>query len=226
MIIAVDGPSASGKGTLARRLAAALNLAYLDTGMIYRATAARLLAAGQDPSDPGAARAAAESLDLKDLERPDLRQEEVGQAASVVAAIPAVRAALLEMQRRFAARPPAGTAGAVLDGRDIGTVVCPDAAVKLFVTASLETRAARRHKELLERGETSIHARVVREMAARDARDSQRATAPLKPAPDAFVLDTSEMDVDAAFEAAMRIVAEHQQAKPAQGRKSPRKSPK
>jgi cytidylate kinase len=226
MIIAVDGPSASGKGTLARRLAAALNLAYLDTGMIYRATAARILTAGQDPSDPEAARAAAESLGLKDLDRPDLRQEEVGQAASIVAAMPAVRAALLEMQRRFAAKPPAGKAGAVLDGRDIGTVVCPDADVKLFVTANLETRAARRHKELLERGEASIHARVVREMEARDARDSQRAAAPLKPAPDALVLDTSEMDVDTAFEAAMRIVAERRRAEPAQGRKSPRKSPK
>lgn len=225
MIVAVDGPSASGKGTLARRLAAALNLAYLDTGMIYRATAARILAAGGDPSDPAAARAAAESLGLEDLERPDLRQEEVGQAASVVAAMPAVRAALLAMQRRFAAKPPAGKAGAVLDGRDIGTVVCPDAEVKLFVTADLETRAGRRHKELLERGEASIHARVVREMEARDARDSQRAAAPLKPAPDAFVLDTSEMDVDAAFEAAMRIIAERQQAGPAQGRKSPRKTP-
>ena len=211
LIIAVDGPSASGKGTLARRLARALGLAYLDTGMIYRATAARLLEAGHDPADPladpRAAARAARALALADLERPELRQEAVGQAASVVAANAEVRAALLEMQRRFAAHPPEGTAGAVLDGRDIGTVVCPEAAVKLFVTADLETRAGRRHKELLERGEPSIYARVVQDLEARDARDSARAVAPLKPAPGAHVLDTSEMNVEAAFDAAMRIIA-------------------
>ncbi len=209
MIVAVDGPSASGKGTLARRLAAALNLAYLDTGMIYRAAAAKVLAAGQDPSDAAAAAQAARELRLSDLERPDLRSEDVAQAASIVAANPEVRAALLAMQRRFAAQPPDGKAGAVLDGRDIGTVVCPDAEVKLFVTASPETRAARRHKELRDRGEPSIYARVVQEMEARDARDSARAVAPLKPAPGAHVLDTSKMDVDAAFEAALRIIAAH-----------------
>ena len=209
MIIAVDGPSASGKGTLARRLAEALGLAYLDTGMIYRATAARVLEAGQDPAEPGAAARAARQLELADLERPDLRREEVGQAASVVAAIPEVRAALLEMQRRFAARPPEGKAGAILDGRDIGTVVCPEAEVKLFVTAGLETRAERRHKELLGRGEPSIYARVVQDLEARDARDSARAVAPLEPAPGAHILDTSEMNVEAAFHAAMQIIAAH-----------------
>ena len=214
MIITVDGPSASGKGTLARRLAEALGLAYLDTGMIYRATAARLLEAGQDPADPGAAARAARALELADLERPDLRQEAVGQAASVVAAIPEVRAALLEMQRRFAARPPGGKAGAILDGRDIGTVVCPEAEVKLFVTAGLKTRAERRHKELLGRGEPSIYARVVQDLEARDARDSARAVAPLQPAPGAHVLDTSEMNVDAAFHAAMQIIAAHRTSEP------------
>ena len=209
MIIAVDGPSASGKGTLARRLAEALGLAYMDTGMIYRATAARVLEAGHDPAEPAAAAGAARGLELADLERPDLRREAVGQAASVVAAIPEVRAALLEVQRHFAARPPDGKAGAILDGRDIGTVVCPEAEVKLFVTAGLETRAERRHKELLGRGEPSIYARVVQDLEARDARDSARAVAPLKPAPGAHVLDTSEMTVEAAFQAAMQIIAAH-----------------
>lgn len=221
MIIAIDGPTASGKGTLARRLAGALGLAYLDTGMIYRAVAAKLLEAGRNPADRNAAIRAAEGLDLADLERPDLRLERVGQGASIVAAIPEVRAALLEMQRGFAARPPGGKAGAVLDGRDIGTVVCPEADVKLFVTASPEARAARRHKELLDRGEPSIYARVVQEMEARDARDRARETAPLKPAPDAFVLDTSEMDVEVAFAAAMRIVASRVPSSPAPGPQGP-----
>jgi cytidylate kinase len=207
MIIAIDGPSASGKGTLARRLARELGFAYLDTGQIYRAVAARVLDQGGDPGDADTALKAAKALDLSALDRPDLREERVAQAASVVAAIPAVRAALLDLQRRFAAAPPGGEPGAVLDGRDIGTVVCPDAPVKLFVTADLATRAARRHKELRERGETSIYAHVVQEMEVRDARDSARATAPLKPAPDAIVLDTSEMDADAAFRAASELIA-------------------
>ena len=221
MIIALDGPSASGKGTLARRLAKALDLAYLDTGMIYRALAAKLLEAGADPADSAAARRAARALTVADLDRPGLRREEVGQAASIVAAIPEVRTALLELQRHFAMRPPDGKAGAVLDGRDIGTVVCPRAEVKLFVTASAEARAARRHKELLDRGEPSIYARVVQEMEARDARDSAREVAPLKPAPNASVLDTSEMDEEAVFAAAMRIVAAHMPSSPAQGQQSP-----
>ena len=207
MIIAIDGPSASGKGTLARRLARELGFAFLDTGQIYRAVAARILERGDAPSAADAAVRAAEGLDLAALERPDLRDERVAQAASVVAANPGVRAALLDLQRRFAAAPPGGAAGAVLDGRDIGTVVCPGADVKLFVTASLEARARRRHKELQERGEPSIYARVVQEMEARDARDSARATAPLKPAPDAIVLDTSEMDADGAFRAALQAIA-------------------
>jgi len=207
MIIAIDGPAASGKGTLARRLAAALDFAYLDTGQVYRAVAVRLLAQGADPEDAVAALAAARGLELADLARPDLRGERVAQAASRVAALPAVRAALLGFQRDFAARPPAGKAGAVLDGRDIGTVVCPDAEVKLFVQADPETRAGRRHKELLERGEPSIYARVLQDMRDRDARDSGRAAAPLKPADDAIVLDTSEMDPDAVFEAALRVVS-------------------
>jgi cytidylate kinase len=216
MIVAIDGPGAAGKGTLARRLARALGLAYLDTGLLYRAVGARVIEAGADPAHEAAA-AAARDLALTDLDRPDLRGERIGRAASIVAAIPAVRAALLDLQRDFAAAPPGGEPGAVLDGRDVGTVVCPDAEVKLFVTASPEARARRRHKELLERGEASIYARVVEEMRERDARDSQRATAPLKPAPDGIVLDTSDMDAEEAFQAAMEIIATRTAADPAEG---------
>jgi len=215
MIIAIDGPGAAGKGTLARRLAQALDLACLDTGLLYRAVAAKVLAAGGDPAVPEAAVAAARSIVLADLEHTDLRTETVSQGASQVAAIPAVRAALLEVQRRFAEHPPGGKRGAVLDGRDIGTVVCPGADVKLFVTASLETRAARRQKELRGRGEPSIYARVKQEMQERDARDSARASAPLKPAADAVVLDTSGLDADGAFHAAMDIIAARAAAPPA-----------
>jgi cytidylate kinase len=215
MIIAIDGPGAAGKGTLARRLAQALDLACLDTGLLYRAVAAKVLAGGGDPAEPATAEAAARSTVIADLERPDLREETVAQGASKVAAIPGVRAALLDLQRRFAARPPDGKRGVVLDGRDIGTVVCPEADVKLFVTASLDARADRRQKELRARGEASIYARVKQEMQERDTRDSARATAPLKPAPDAVVLDTSEMDADGAFRAAMDIIAARTAAPPA-----------
>jgi cytidylate kinase len=197
VIIAVDGPAAAGKGTLARRLATRLDFALLDSGALYRAVAARLLAAGGDPVDQDGACAAARELNASDLERAELRSESVAQAASVVAAQPAVRAVLLEFQRRFAATPPEGKKGAVIDGRDIGTVVCPAADVKLFVTASPEERANRRYKELLDRGEEAIYARVLQEMRDRDARDSGRAAAPLKPADDAIVLDTTEMNADA-----------------------------
>lgn len=207
MIIAIDGPSASGKGTLARRLAATLDFAHLDTGLLYRAVASRLLEAGGSADDPAAAQAEAERIEPADLARADLRSEAVSQASSLVAALPAVRAALLAFQRRFAQQPPGGKAGAVLDGRDIGTVVCPEAEVKLFVVADLETRAQRRHKELLERGETSIYPRVLQDLQARDARDSGRQAAPLRPADDATVLDTSKMDADAALEAALAVVA-------------------
>ena len=210
MIIAIDGPSASGKGTLARRLAARLSYAHLDTGLLYRAVAARLREAGEAFDDPVAAEAMAERIEAEDLERDDLRGEAVSHGASQVAAIPAVRAALLAFQRRFARQPPDGKAGAVLDGRDIGTVVCPEAEVKLFVIADLETRAKRRHKELLERGEGSIYPRVLRDLQDRDARDSERQAAPMRPAGDATVLDTSKMDADAALKAALTVVAARQ----------------
>ncbi|WP_421707452.1 (d)CMP kinase [Algihabitans sp.] len=207
-VIALDGPAASGKGTLARRLAEAFDLAYLDTGSLYRAVGARLLAEGADPQDGEVAAGAAEALSPSDLQRPDLRSQAVGAAASVVAAQPRVRQALLDFQRNFAAQPPDGLAGAVLDGRDIGTVVCPDAPVKIYVVASPEVRAERRHRELIARGESSIYPQVLAEIRERDARDSARSTAPLKPADDAVLLDTSELDIEAAFEAAKRIVVE------------------
>ncbi len=202
MIVAIDGPSAAGKGTLARRIAAALGFHHLDTGMIYRAVGARLLAAGRDPADIALAATAAETLDAGDLGRAELRSEPVGRAASIVAANPAVRAALIEFQRRFARRPP----GAVLDGRDIGTVICPDAAAKLFVTARPEIRAGRRFAELQARGEPATYAAVFQDLRERDARDEARGTAPAKPAADAIVLDTSDLTADQVFERAMGIV--------------------
>jgi len=206
MIIAIDGPAAAGKGTLARRLARHFDFAYLDSGLLYRAVALRILRAGGDPADKAAAERAARSIEAGDLGDPELRQDATAAAASKAAAIPAVRASLLAFQRSFAERPPDGKRGAVLDGRDIGTVVCPDADHKLFVTASLEERARRRSKELRERGVTTIHSRVLREMRERDARDRERDIAPLVPAKDAVVLDTTDLDEDAAFAAALEIV--------------------
>ena len=215
MIIAIDGPAAAGKGTLALRLAAELGFAHLDTGRIYRAVAAKVLTAGRDPRDAAAAVRAAGTLRPEDLERDDLRREEGGQGASVVAAVPEVRAALLAFQRRFAEHPPGGQVGAVLDGRDIGTVVCPGAEVKFYVTASPEIRARRRHKELLEGGERSIYARVLQEVQDRDARDSGREAAPLRPAEDAVVLDTTEMNADAVLAAALgHILSRHPAIRP------------
>lgn len=208
LIIAVDGPAAAGKGTLARALAERLKLTYLDTGKIYRAVAARLLEAGNSPEDEEAATFLAEGLTAEDLTREDLRSEAVGQAASQVASYPGVRQALLEFQRAFAQHPPAGYRGAVLDGRDIATVVCPEAQVKFFITASDEARATRRHKELLERGEESIYARVLEELQQRDARDRSRSTAPLSAAADAFVLDTTDLGAKEVFELALERIAE------------------
>jgi cytidylate kinase len=209
MIIAIDGPAAAGKGTLARRLADELDLAYLDSGTLYRATGWAVLEGGGDPADPDTAVAAAEALDTATIDNPALRTDRVADAASKVAAIPGVRAALLDFQRRFAAAPPDGAAGAVLDGRDIGTVVCPDADIKFFVTASVEERARRRVKELLERGEDAIYGAVLQEMQERDARDRDREVAPLKPAEDAIVIDTTDLDADAALETALRLISEH-----------------
>lgn len=208
MIVAIDGPSASGKGTLARGLAKALGFAYLDSGSLYRAVAAKLLAAGFDPNDAAAAEQVARAISPDDLERPDLRSEAVAQAASRVAALPPVRAALLAFQRDFAKRPPGAAGGAVLDGRDIGTVVCPEAEVKLFVTASAEERARRRSKELIEKGESGIYARVLKEMRERDDRDTARSHAPLVAAADAVEIDTTDKDADAVLAIALAVVAE------------------
>lgn len=198
-IIAVDGPVAAGKGTLARRLAEHLGLRYLESGRLYRAVAARVLRAGGDPGNADDVIAAARALGDDDLAVPELRDEAVGNAASVLSAIPEVRAVLLEYQRAFGRTPP----GAVIDGRDIGTVVFPDAAHKLFVTASLEIRAGRRSRELRERGVDCDREQVLGAMAERDARDRRRAVAPLAPAKDAFILDTTGLDADAAFAAAL-----------------------
>ena len=199
-IIAVDGPAGAGKGTVARRLAAHLGFAYLDTGLLYRAVGMKVLAQGGDPSHPEQAAAAARALTPVDLEGAGLRSDEAAVAASQVAAIPDVRAALLAFQRAFAASPGEDAAGAVLDGRDIGTVVCPDADIKVFLTASLEVRAARRLQELRQRGLTAIHGEVLRDMQERDRRDATRAVAPLAAAKDAFVIDTSDLDRDAVFD--------------------------
>jgi len=207
LIIAIDGPAASGKGTLARRLARRFGLAHLDTGKLYRATALAVLEAGADPSDAGAAEKAAQTLDFARLDDPRLLREDVARASSLVAAIPAVRAALLAAQRSFANRPPGAARGAVLDGRDIGTVVCPDATVKLFLTASAETRAERRAKELRERGAAAIYDTVLEGMKERDARDSERRVAPLSAAPDAVTIDTTRLDPDQVFEQASGLIA-------------------
>ena len=196
MIVAIDGPAAAGKGTLARRLAEALGLPYLDTGLLYRAVGRRVLQAGADPADAAAAQAHADALQPADLARADLRSPDADQAASLVAAVPAVRDALLAFQRGFA------RTGAVLDGRDIGTVIFPDADVKLFVTASVEARAERRWREHGARPLETVTA----ELRARDAQDAARATAPLRPADDAIVLDTTAMTPDQAFTAALAAV--------------------
>lgn len=200
-IIAIDGPAASGKGTLARKLAAHYGLPHLDTGLLYRATARALLDEGLPLDDVDAAVEAARGLSLIDFDESRLRARDMGEAASVVAAMPAVRAALVDMQRAFAARPE----GAVLDGRDIGTVICPAARVKIFVTASPETRAQRRALELAGRGEEVDYNAILEDVRKRDARDSERSAAPLKAAADAVTLDTSELDRDQVFAVALEI---------------------
>ena len=201
MIIAIDGPAASGKGTLARRLAAHFGLPHLDTGLLYRAVGAKCRADGR-LDDAAASEAVARALDVSGLDPEALRTAAIGEAASVVAARPGVRAALLDLQRRFAATP----GGAVLDGRDIGTVICPDATAKLFVTASPEVRAERRYRELTGRGEAARFEDVLADIRIRDARDSGRASAPLAMAEDAALLDTSALGIEDAFAAALTLV--------------------
>lgn len=202
MIIAIDGPAASGKGTISKRLAAHYGLRHLDTGLIYRAIAKAVLDAGQLPGDKTAAVAAARTLDPASFGEVALKTPAVGEAASIVSAIPELRAELVAFQRNFAAAPP----GAVLDGRDIGTVICPNAEVKIFVTASPEVRAHRRALEFANTGNPMDEAAVLADIRARDARDMGRATAPLKQAPDAHLLDTTNMDISTAIRAAIDIV--------------------
>jgi cytidylate kinase len=202
MIITIDGPAASGKGTIARRVAEHYRLPHLDTGLLYRGVAIRLLDRGHALDDGTAAAAAARELDLASLDAKRLRQRSIGEAASRVAVFPEVRAALLKLQKDFAHRPE----GAVLDGRDTGTVIVPEADVKIFVTASAEMRAARRLRELAAKGEEMTLDAVLAAIRERDRRDSERAIAPLKPAPDAVLLDTTDLDIEAAFRAALSIV--------------------
>jgi cytidylate kinase len=211
VIVAIDGPAASGKGTLARRLAEHYGLPHLDTGLLYRATARTLIDEGRRLDDVAAAVKAARGLALIDFDEAALRGREMGEAASVVAAIPEVRAALVEAQQTFARRP----GGAVLDGRDIGTVICPDATVKIFVTASPETRAQRRALELRSRAEPSDYAKVLADILNRDRRDSSRSTAPLKPAADAMILDTTDLDVEDTVREALRLVEKQLDAREA-----------
>src|ERR1700754_4778489 len=202
MIIAIDGPAASGKGTLGKRLAAHFRLRHLDTGLLYRAVAKAVLDAGEPLGDVACAARAARALDPSAFEEKALKSHQVGEAASVVSAIPQVRAALLDFQRDFGRTPP----GAVLDGRDIGTVIFPDADIKIFVTAAPEVRARRRALELQAAGLPAREADVLADILRRDERDSARAAAPLKRAPDAHLLDTTHLDIDAAFRAAIDIV--------------------
>ena len=203
MIVAIDGPAASGKGTLAKRIAAHFGLAHLDTGLLYRAVARDVRNRGEALDDAAAAARAAGSLDPTTLDDPALRDPGLGEAASIVARIPQVRAAMLDYQRAFARSEQ----GAVLDGRDIGTVVCPDADVKLFVTATAKVRAERRHREKIARGEAATFEAVLDDIQRRDRRDAGREASPMRPAADAFLLDTSNLDIEAAFDTAVGVIA-------------------
>lgn len=202
MLIAMDGPAASGKGTLAKRLAAHYGLAHLDTGSLYRAVARDMLKAGKDLDDEDTAAETARNIDASTLDDPDLRTPRTGEAAAVVAKIPGVRQALVAYQKAFAKRP----GGAVIEGRDIGTVVCPDADVKLFIEASSKVRAERRHKELLENGHAIGFEEILAQIEARDEADRSRAISPMKPAQDALLLDTSDLGIEAAFKAAVDLI--------------------
>lgn len=209
-IIAIDGPAASGKGTLSRRIADELNYAHMDTGLLYRAVAFQVVQSGGRPDNKDAAIQAAHRLagqkNPSVLQNQELRGDAMAEAAAKVAAIPEVRKILFDLQRSFALHPGAGYKGAVLDGRDIGTVICPDAPVKIYVTASLETRAERRLKELQSRGIVATYEAVLRDMRQRDERDAARSSAPMKPADDAALLDTTDLNPAEALEQALAII--------------------
>ena len=202
LVIAVDGTAASGKGTLAKKLARHFGFAHLDSGSLYRLVALGVIDEGGSPNNEADALKAAQAVDPSRADDPRIRTGEIGSAASLVSVFPGVRATLLDYQRRFAAMPP----GAVIDGRDIGTVVCPDAPAKLFVDAAPEVRARRRFLELAARGDNPDEAAILKDIQERDARDRSRPIAPLKPAPDAALLDTTHLDIDAAFKAALDLV--------------------
>jgi CMP/dCMP kinase len=202
LVIAVDGPAASGKGTLGMRLARHFSLPHLDTGLLYRAVGRKYLMSGDD--DPVVAIRAAETFHIAELAQPGLHNEEIGQAASIVSSIPEVRAALLKFQKDFAAQEK----GAVLDGRDIGTIICPDATVKLYITASPEVRATRRFQQMKQSDPNVRYEAILDAIKTRDERDSSRSSAPMKAAPDARILDTSNLDIDGVFERALEIINE------------------
>jgi cytidylate kinase len=206
IVIAVDGTAASGKGTLAKLLARHFAFAHLDSGSLYRLVALAVLEAKGDPAKEGDAVAAAHALDLSRAGDPAIRSDIVGKTASLVSAYPGVRAALFQFQRDFAARPLGESRGAVIDGRDIGTVICPDATAKLFVDARAEIRAKRRWRELQALGIERAERHILEELIARDHADRNRPISPMKPAPDAALLDTSDLDIDAAFAAALALV--------------------
>lgn len=205
-VIAIDGPAAAGKGTLARKLSSHYTFAYLDTGSLYRAVGQAVRDQGLDPANAEAALKAAQALDVSKIDERAIRTREAGEAASVVAVMQPVRDAILQFQRDFASNPPGGLAGAVLDGRDIGTVVCPQADVKIYVTASPEIRAHRRWLELKTSGSDVSEAQVLEDTHERDRRDSGRATSPMRPAEDAHLLDTTNLSIEAAFGEAVRII--------------------
>ena len=208
LIIAIDGPAASGKGTLARHIAEHYGLAHLDTGALYRAVAFQVMRGKSDPSDKSAAIDAAHTLDPAILHSDELRTDHVGKAASVVAAMPEVREAILDYQRNFASHPPGGQRGAVLDGRDIGTVVCPDAPVKFFITATVDARTDRRFKELSGKGLAVTRDEVKQDLIARDRRDEDRDISPLRQDTHAHLLDTTKLSIEAAFAAVRAIIDE------------------
>ncbi|MBT4888236.1 MAG: (d)CMP kinase [Rhodospirillales bacterium] len=206
MIIAVDGPAGAGKGSLCAALEEHFGFARLDTGLLYRAVGMKVLRGGGHPEDAAVAEAAAHALEFSELDDPELRSDQAGQAASQVGAVPGVRAALLDFQRDFASNPPGGAKGSILDGRDIGTAVCPEAEAKLFITAPLDVRAQRRYKELQSRGHEAIYATVFEDMKKRDERDSGRADAPMAKADDAYLLDTGDMSISEVVAAALQFI--------------------